>query len=298
MRVVQDLTEADLVIADLTYLNANVFYELAVRHSTAKPFIHVCRRGTKIPFDVATISTIEIDAELRDNSFSISLTKGRDIENQLKEQIGFIKSGASLQCPVSGLLSNRTRQYARILYHWDTLYEMNLAEAWLAQQSDKLKGVVNQFMQGQQSMLADKHDTPETDDTPMVPDDAQLRNGLAEFLALRAAEGSKYNGDLFCVVDNNTGALECGWAVYQFPGSPPVAIQIGGRQVDESHIEIDFDQPERKVSIVNFNAVISPYRYTVRFKRQPNRHLEGKIYHPTTRNVVVGHATLMPRFDY
>ena len=38
-QIIQQIIDADLVIADLTKHNANVFYELAVRHCVQKPVI-------------------------------------------------------------------------------------------------------------------------------------------------------------------------------------------------------------------------------------------------------------------
>jgi hypothetical protein len=52
---------ADLVVADLTFTNANVFYELALRHALGTPFIHVAQVGTEIPFDISTINTVFVD---------------------------------------------------------------------------------------------------------------------------------------------------------------------------------------------------------------------------------------------
>jgi hypothetical protein len=60
-RVVADILHADLVIADLTDLNANAFYELGIRHATGKPAIHVARAGTALPFDNISHRTIFID---------------------------------------------------------------------------------------------------------------------------------------------------------------------------------------------------------------------------------------------
>jgi len=54
------LTDA-MVIADLTGPNANVFYELAVRHASRKPFVQIIQKGETIPFDLAGVRTIEID---------------------------------------------------------------------------------------------------------------------------------------------------------------------------------------------------------------------------------------------
>jgi len=60
-QVVQHLIKDDLVIADLTGRNANVFYELAVRHATRKPLIQMIQRDESIPFDVAGMRTIPYD---------------------------------------------------------------------------------------------------------------------------------------------------------------------------------------------------------------------------------------------
>lgn len=59
--MVADIVEADLVVADLTFHNANVFYELAVRHARGAAFLHIAKVGTKIPFDISTINTVFID---------------------------------------------------------------------------------------------------------------------------------------------------------------------------------------------------------------------------------------------
>ena len=60
-RVISDLINAELVVADLTDLNPNAFYELGIRHSTEKPTIHVARAQTILPFDTVTHRTIFVD---------------------------------------------------------------------------------------------------------------------------------------------------------------------------------------------------------------------------------------------
>lgn len=52
-QIVLEIIDTDLVIADLSYLNVNVFYELAVRHAAQKPVVHMAVIGTKLPFDIA-----------------------------------------------------------------------------------------------------------------------------------------------------------------------------------------------------------------------------------------------------
>lgn len=60
-QVIQHIMEDPMVVADLTDQNANVFYELAVRHIVRKPFVQLIQKGQRIPFDTAGIRTIEVD---------------------------------------------------------------------------------------------------------------------------------------------------------------------------------------------------------------------------------------------
>lgn len=60
-QVIEYLFKARLVIADLSYHNPNVFYELAIRHMLRKPVVQLMRANDRIPFDVNQIRTITID---------------------------------------------------------------------------------------------------------------------------------------------------------------------------------------------------------------------------------------------
>ncbi len=87
----------DLVIADLTGNNPNVFYELGVRHATQKPCVQIVDIGNKIPFDVSFMRTIIFDVTDLD---SVVKTK-----KDLIEQIKFVEQeNVQIDNPVSNVL--------------------------------------------------------------------------------------------------------------------------------------------------------------------------------------------------
>lgn len=57
-QIINRIVEDDLVIANLTGNNPNVMYELCLRHVVAKPIIHICEKGTILPFDIKDSRTI------------------------------------------------------------------------------------------------------------------------------------------------------------------------------------------------------------------------------------------------
>lgn len=52
-QIIGKLLTARLVIADLTFLNPNAFYEIGIRHVVQEPIVHVHRSDQTIPFDVS-----------------------------------------------------------------------------------------------------------------------------------------------------------------------------------------------------------------------------------------------------
>ena len=78
-QMINRLLKDDLVIADMSELNANVFYEIGIRHMAELPIIHMYADNTKIPFDVSPHRAIPF-----------SLNRFQDLEiakRKLKEAI-------------------------------------------------------------------------------------------------------------------------------------------------------------------------------------------------------------------
>jgi hypothetical protein len=92
-QVVDYVVDADLVIADLTDWNPNVFYELAVRHITRKPLIQIMLSGQRLPFDVHAMRTTFYDLT---DPFRIEETK-----RELTEVRAAVEGGELIESPIS-----------------------------------------------------------------------------------------------------------------------------------------------------------------------------------------------------
>ena len=65
--IIDKLLSSELVIADISGHNPNVFFEMGYRKCTDKPIIHLKKKCETIPFDVNTVRTFEYDLTDLDN---------------------------------------------------------------------------------------------------------------------------------------------------------------------------------------------------------------------------------------
>lgn len=84
-KMIESITTDKLVIAVLTDLNPNVFYELGIRHSMQRPTIHLCANGTRLPFDNNDQRTIFYDIEDFYNHKEVSKKINSYVKNILKD---------------------------------------------------------------------------------------------------------------------------------------------------------------------------------------------------------------------
>jgi adenine/guanine phosphoribosyltransferase-like PRPP-binding protein len=97
-QVIRHIMTDLLVIADLTDQNANVFYELALRHVSQKPIVQLIQFGQKIPFDLKDVRTIEYSLTTRGIANAIDA-----ITKQIK--VALYKKN-SVESPVTVTLAN------------------------------------------------------------------------------------------------------------------------------------------------------------------------------------------------
>ena len=91
-QTIEYVVKSALVIADLSYHNPNVFYELCLRHVTGKPTVHLIRKGDKIPFDVGNFRTITIALDDVHEAIAELDTNRAGISNFVRQSIAAGKS--------------------------------------------------------------------------------------------------------------------------------------------------------------------------------------------------------------
>ena len=86
--MIRMIYQSDIVVVDITTANANVYYELGIRHALAKGVtILIRRKGTTIPFNIQGRQVVEYDQE-RFKSVEAARTRIREIiKNSLKFRI-------------------------------------------------------------------------------------------------------------------------------------------------------------------------------------------------------------------
>jgi len=83
-QIIEELLRADLVIADLSGQNPNVYYELAIRHFVGLPSIQLVSDKEKLPFDVSHVRTIMIDHRDLASVEHAKVLLGEFIDNSVK----------------------------------------------------------------------------------------------------------------------------------------------------------------------------------------------------------------------
>ncbi len=107
-QVIEYLLHSALVVADLSFHNPNVFYELAIRHMVGKPTIHLIRSGDQIPFDVKDFRTIVINTQDKYDLVAKLDTYRAEIANQVRIAIAGAENGTN---PIKAFARNLSVSY-------------------------------------------------------------------------------------------------------------------------------------------------------------------------------------------
>jgi hypothetical protein len=83
-QVIEHVVNSKLVVADLSFHNPNVFYELALRHACRKPIVQLIRAAERIPFDIDQFRTVKIDTSSIYTLVPQIVTYRAEIANQIR----------------------------------------------------------------------------------------------------------------------------------------------------------------------------------------------------------------------
>lgn len=97
-QVLEHILHARLVIADLSFHNPNVFYELCLRHATRLPTVQIIRASEGVPFDIEQYRTVKIDTKDLYSFLPKLQTYISDIANQVRMAL---KDPDAVDSPVS-----------------------------------------------------------------------------------------------------------------------------------------------------------------------------------------------------
>ena len=97
-QVLEHILHARLVIADLSFHNPNVFYELCLRHATRLPTVQIIRASEAVPFDIDQYRTVKIDTRDLYGFVPKLQTYTSEIANQVRT---VLKDADAVDSPVS-----------------------------------------------------------------------------------------------------------------------------------------------------------------------------------------------------
>jgi hypothetical protein len=259
------IVDADLVIADLTGLNPNVIYELALRHSTGKPAIQLSNDPSNLPFDIKDLDTIQIGTD-------------EAIINQAKEglrtHITAIRDGrVDFSTHFSRYLCSQCSQksLSAKAYIWEIEYSPTLASEWLKQKPKAFKDAVKIFK-----------------DEGKTPNNQAHRPLLAEYKAYEDACGQMATGDLYYSYITRDRSQIAGYGILKFKGDNQyIPIEITGEENKNGTLLIKFNQPKRRVLIPpDIDEYVPAFNYTMLFNPDPDSEdkFTGQLMHPTTKS--------------
>ena len=99
--VVEGIAHNDLIVADLTGANANVFYELGIAHTRDKPVILIAQSVEHVPFDLKSYRVLEYAAEFP------AIEEAKKSLSQLVRD--FLEGTATFDNPITDFLQDKQR---------------------------------------------------------------------------------------------------------------------------------------------------------------------------------------------
>jgi len=131
--IIEHLYESDLVVADLSGKNANMYYELGVRHALHRyGTILISRTGEFLPFDIASYRAIFYSTELKGSELF-----RKELESRIKAFEG--RQSEQTDNPVHDILGDRLSQFRKIQDIQNQIDTANRVKAETAKEKAELE---------------------------------------------------------------------------------------------------------------------------------------------------------------
>jgi SepF-like predicted cell division protein (DUF552 family) len=108
-QILEEIQTADLVIADLTELTPNGFYELGVRHATGLPIVLLAQTGHPLPFDMKDFRFVVYSYNATDDE-----VEQRTREALIQSVRGALRGGPALNLPTRSSREMRNELASRV----------------------------------------------------------------------------------------------------------------------------------------------------------------------------------------
>ena len=82
----QDIFSSELCVADVSGFNPNVMYEVGYRRGAKKNIIIICKKGEKLPFDIAHQTVLDYDYADYESRQQLKADLARHVEELLKRE--------------------------------------------------------------------------------------------------------------------------------------------------------------------------------------------------------------------
>lgn len=142
-KLISELLNARVVIADLTGRNPNVFYELGITHSFIRPLISIADSSSSLPFDAKDERVIELGEY---SSSGLAFAQGQNAKDSLRESLRIVlDDGYVPPSPLSDVAANRSI---------DDLAPENPVAAEMAQMRETLEDIRMKVSQPRRTVAA------------------------------------------------------------------------------------------------------------------------------------------------
>ncbi|CAK7025874.1 hypothetical protein [Saezia sanguinis] len=208
-QVIEHVLEAKLVIANLTRLNPNVMYELAVRHAARLPVISIADETTQLPFDIRDdriisykndiLGTEELKKDLKESIKRIF----HDLKNKIEPDNPIYRTRTSMI--MKNIKTGDVGEKQALEYIIDSLVSIDSKLQWY-ESRDRVGIVENNIRNNEEIQIFIKRKKDITGKRIYEEIDTAIKKGLINGVSLNHVESNSDGSILLVMTGSNEDA--------------------------------------------------------------------------------------------